>query len=125
MPNMRRERQIFLTLCLAAPLVAGCAQNRTVYLFEDGRVVANDPALSRQYADDRRACNDLMARSIAGGDHSDGGLTRGAGIESVGDDCMVEKGYVAVPQDQVPAKQRELAAEYAAETAAAAAARRN
>lgn len=120
---MHRAHMILLTLGVTAPLIAACAQNKIVYLFEDGRVVASDPALSRQYDADRKLCNELMSRSIAGGDHGDGAITRGANIEAVGDDCMAEKGYVGVRQDQVAAKQRELAASDAAARAAAAAAR--
>lgn len=118
MPAMRGGPTIWLTLWLVAPLLAGCAQSKMVYLSADGRPVAGDPALSRDFDAARAACNDLMARSVQAGDHGDGGLTRGNQIGQAGDECMAEYGYVAVRQDEAAARQRQLAAEAAAAAAA-------
>jgi hypothetical protein len=102
------------TLCgallVAALALSGCGAQRMVYLTADGRVVDSDPALSRQLAADRAICQNEMAKSVQGGDHGDGSSTRGTEATQVGDECMAEKGYVSVRQDQMAAKQRELAA---------------
>ena len=93
--------------------LAGCAKPM-VYLLPDGRVPASDPVLSRQLAGDVAVCNDERARSVQGGDHGNGSQTRGAEVNEVGDECMADKGYVLVPQDEVPDMQRKLAAGAAA-----------
>jgi hypothetical protein len=105
-----RQRQMACATLLAAMLtLIGCAK-QMVYLLPDGRVPASDPVLSRQLAGDIAMCNDERARSVQGGDHGDGSLTRGAEVNQVGDACMADKGYVLVRQDQMAAKQQELAA---------------
>jgi hypothetical protein len=105
-PRRGMSRAILL---LGAVALAGCAQ-KMVYLTTDGRAVAGDPALSQQLALDRVICENEMAKSVQGGDHGDGSSTRGVEVARVGDECMAEKGYVAVRQDEAAAKQRELAA---------------
>jgi hypothetical protein len=107
-------RRPIWAVALAVPLVAGCAQQRSVYLLADGRAPASDPALAKQLQMDIEICNDERAKSIQGGDHGDGSMTRGNEVAQVGDDCMADKGYVTVRQDQMAAKQRELAAAAAA-----------
>jgi hypothetical protein len=101
------------TLLGAILTLAGCAKPM-VYLLPDGRVPSSDPMLSRQFAADTATCNDERARSVQGGDHGDGSSTRGAEVDQVGDECMADKGYVLVPQDQVADMQRKLAAGAAA-----------
>lgn len=127
---MHRHRtacmMLLRTMLLSAVLaLAGCAP-KLVYLLPDGRIPAADPALSRQFALDRAICNDERARSVQGGDHGDGSSTRGREVDEVGDNCMEEKGYVLVHQDQLAATQQELAAAAAkARSDASAAAGRN
>ena len=96
-------------LACAALALAGCAQ-KLVYLLPDGRMPAADPALSRQFTLDRSVCDEERARSVQYGDHGDGSSSRGREVDEVGDQCMEEKGYVLVRQDQMAAKQQELAA---------------
>lgn len=96
-------------LLLVALALAGCA-SKTVYLLADGRAPASDPALNRKFEQDRIDCNEERSKAVQFGDHRDGSMTRGGEINDVGDQCLAEKGYVAVPQDQMAAKQRELAA---------------
>jgi hypothetical protein len=101
---------LFGAMLMGATLaLAGCAQ-KLVYLLPDGRAPAADPALSRQFALDSATCNDERAKSVQGGDHGDGSSSRGREVDQVGDQCMEEKGYVSVQQDQMAAKQQELAA---------------
>lgn len=95
---------------IAALALPGCAQQRIVYLLADGRAPAGDPALARQLQMDIVTCDDEMAKSVQGGDHGDGSMTRGTEVAQVGDECMAEKGYVAVRQDQMAAEQQKLAA---------------
>lgn len=98
-----------LLFLLAALGLAGCGQDKMVYLTADGRLPGSDPALTRQFQLDHALCNDEMARSVQGGDHGDGSATRGNEVEGVGEECMAEKGYVYVRQDQVAATQQQLA----------------
>jgi hypothetical protein len=97
----------------AALTLAGCAKPM-VYLLPDGRVPSSDPVLSRQLSGDIAICNDERARSVQGGDHGNGSQSRGTEVDQVGDECMEDKGYVLVPQDQVADMQRKLAASAAA-----------
>jgi hypothetical protein len=93
--------------------LVGCAQ-KLVYLLPDGRAPAADPVLNRQFTFDTAICNEERAKSIQGGDRGDGASSRGREVDLVGDQCMEEKGYVLVRQDQMAAKQQELAAGAAA-----------
>jgi hypothetical protein len=97
-------------LALLILTAAGCAQRQVVYLLPDGRVANADPVLNRQLQADLTICNDERARSIQGGDHGDGSQSRGSEVDKVGDECMTDKGYIEVRQDQVPATQQQLAA---------------
>ncbi len=103
------KRRITCAMLAGAMLtLAGCAKPM-VYLLPDGRVPASDPMLSRQLAGDIAVCNVERAQSVQGGDHGNGSQTRGAEVDAVGDECMADKGYVLVPQDEVPDMQRKLA----------------
>jgi hypothetical protein len=110
---MRGLRMTCAMLFGAMLALAGCAKPM-VYLLPDGRVPASDPVLNRQLAGDIATCNDERAKSVQGGDHGNGSQTRGAEVNEVGDECMADKGYVLVTQDQVPDMQRKLAASAAA-----------
>jgi hypothetical protein len=81
-----------------------------VYLLADGRVANDDSALNKQLQADLVICDNERARSVQGGDHGDGSSTRGSEVDSVGNECMTDKGYTEVRRDQAAAKQRELAA---------------
>jgi hypothetical protein len=108
---MRCGRWLSATLVLISLTAAACStQQKMVYLLPDGRIANNDPALNRQLQTDLTVCNDEMSRSVQFGDHGDGSSSRGKEVMSVGDDCMEEKGYLEVRQDQAAAKQQELAA---------------
>jgi hypothetical protein len=96
-------------LLLTGLALTGCA-SKTVYLLADGRLPSADPALNQQFLKDQAACNDAMVEANQMGDHRDGAMTRGVDVEETRQNCMSESGYVLVPQDQVAAKQQELAA---------------
>jgi hypothetical protein len=97
---------VFMGLAAAA-----CSsQQKLVYLLPDGRIANNDPALNRQLQADLTICNDEMARSVQFGDHGDGSSSRGREVTSVGEECMTDKGYTEVRQNEAAAKQQELAA---------------
>ena len=110
---MHRHRTTCWVLLGGMLLLAGCAK-QMVYLLPDGRVPSADPVLSRQFAADTAGCNDERARSVQFGDHGDGSSTRGVEVNQVGKDCMEERGYLLVPQDQAAEIQRKLAAGAAA-----------
>jgi hypothetical protein len=98
-----------IALLLISLALTGCAP-KMVYLLADGRLPNADPALNQQFVKDQAICNDAMVEANQMGDHRDGAMTRGSDVEEARQDCMSDSGYVLVPQDQVAAKQQELAA---------------
>jgi hypothetical protein len=104
--------------------LTGCA-TKTVFLLADGRSPGSDPVLNQQFEMDRTVCQgELQKANLSGSLRDWGALSRGTAVNQVGQGCMAGKGYVAVAEDQVVAKQQELAAVAAEkarrETAAAA-----
>jgi hypothetical protein len=77
----------------------------------DGRMPASDPVLNQQFDMDRTICQgDMQKANLSGSLRDWGAISRGTAVSQVGQGCMAEKGYVLVPEDQVAAKQQELAA---------------
>jgi hypothetical protein len=105
-------------VAMAIGLALSACATPSVYLLADGRAPGADPVLNQQFEMDRTICNgDMQKANLSGVTISGGGLAgvaaaaeRGQAATQVGVGCMAAKGYVLVPQDQVPAKQQELAA---------------
>jgi hypothetical protein len=93
-----------IALLLISLALVGCAP-KMVYVLADGRVPAGDPSLKQQLERAEVTCNDEVALANQGGDHRDGGTTRGADVEEFRQNCMSESGYVLVREDQLGAKQ--------------------
>jgi hypothetical protein len=101
---MRRAILLFASLSLC-----GCA--KSVYLLADGRMPASDPVVNQQFEMDRTVCQgELQKANLSGSMRDWGAISRANAVGQVGQGCMAEKGYVLVPEDQVVAKQQELAA---------------
>jgi hypothetical protein len=98
---------IFLTLVLA-----GCASPQ-VWLLADGRLPSRDPVLNQQLEMDKTVCRGrAQAANVSGvmvNNSLAGAVARANAVGQVGEGCMAEKGYVLVPEDQVPQKSEELA----------------
>lgn len=105
-------------VAMAAGLALSACATPSMYLLADGRAPGTDPVLNQQFEMDRAICNgDMQKANLSGVTVSGGGLAgvaasveRGQAASQVGVGCMASKGYVLVPQDQVAAKQQELAA---------------
>ncbi len=99
-----------VVLVFAALALTGCA-TKTVYLLADGRSPGSDPVLNQQFEMDSTVCQgELQKANLSGSLRDWGAISRGTAVNQVGQGCMAEKGYVSVPEDQVAAKQQELAA---------------
>jgi hypothetical protein len=89
-----------------------------LFICADGRAPGADPVLNQQFEMDRTICQGQMQKANVSGVTFTGGGVAGAvaaadrsnAVGQVGQGCMAEKGYVAVPQDQVAERQQELAA---------------
>ncbi len=123
------RRVVLAVACLA---LTGCA-TKMVYILADGRAPGDDPVLNQQFDMDRTVCNgETQKAGLSGVTFTGGGLAgiaaaaeRDQAAGQVGQGCMAGKGYVLVRQDEMAAKQQELAAvaaEKARRDAAAAAA---
>jgi hypothetical protein len=92
-------------LLIASVALAGCA-TRSVYLLADGRLPASDPVMNQQFETDSTVCQ----REVQKANSLSGNLREQNFADKVDQSCMAAKGYVSVPEEQVPAKQQELAA---------------
>lgn len=105
------KRGISALLAAAAAVVLASCQTvdsphtRSVWTRADGRIIANDAALARQYELDNTACEGAVAKANMGANK----FCRGA-FDCLGDEigrigdrevvrkgCMAEKGYVQRP----------------------------
>lgn len=106
-----------VALVLAAITLSGCA-TKTIYLLADGRAPGTDPVLNQQFEMDRTVCQgELQKANLSGVTFGGGGwagvaaqANRNAAAGQVGQGCMAEKGYVLVKEDEMAAKQQDLAA---------------
>ncbi len=101
----------FGILVLAALALAACSlATRFSYVRADGQDIG-DPALARQFNNDRATC---QAEMHQGGSGSDARYNNNiaAGADAV-QDCMEAKGYIVVMERDAEAKQQELAAKAA------------
>jgi hypothetical protein len=107
---MARLWPLFAASLLVSVGLTGCA-SKSVFLLADGRLPASDPVLNQQFQMDRTVCQgELQKANLSGSLRDWGAVSRGTAVSQVGQGCMAEEGYVMVPEDQVSAKQQELAA---------------
>jgi hypothetical protein len=112
-------RSSFLIGLLAAISVASCATApKMVWLRADGQSALNNPVLKTQFELDGTSClGERNKASLSGVTLTGGGLAgvaaaveRSNAADTVQRGCMAEKGYLLVPEDQVPTKAAELSA---------------
>jgi hypothetical protein len=97
-------------LMVAALILAGCAPHMT-WLRADGVAPSADPVINQQFEMDRTVCQgELQKANLSGSLRDWSAISRGSAVNQVGQGCMAQKGYVAVPEEQAVAKQQELAA---------------
>ncbi|MET3964927.1 hypothetical protein [Bradyrhizobium sp. S3.9.1] len=112
--NMRKIA--IAALCVA---LGGCpAQSKMLWHRADGQRALDNPTLRTQFEFDGTAClgernkDNLSGVTVTGGELA--GIAavayRSAAADTVQRGCMVEKGYLLVPEDQAQAKQAELVA---------------
>ena len=96
-------------LVLAALMLCACSQGY-VYMRTDGRDLAEDPALAKQFETDSMTCQGEAHASdisVSTAHHGAGGASNGPR------DCMAEKGYTVVQSDVAELKRKEIAAQAA------------
>jgi hypothetical protein len=106
-----------VALCAA---LGGCATAPPPmqWLRTDGKRAAGDPVLAQQFDIDRTVClGERQKAALSGVTIASGTFAaalaaqdRGNSADAVAKGCMVEKGYVLVPEDQAEARREEMAA---------------
>jgi hypothetical protein len=89
-------------ILLASATLAGCAHEQPpmVWLRLDGQRGAGNLVLTQQFETDQTIC---LGKTRQGNERSQV-------VDAVAKDCMAEKGYIQVPEDQAEVKSQELTA---------------
>jgi hypothetical protein len=89
-------------------VLAGCTQQKTVWVRSDGQPMQDSPGLSERYELDRKICDgqvqtaNLSGSSVCGStaECTTSAVDRGLALRDAGKRCMADRGYMQVPVEE-------------------------